>query len=43
MSRKLRRFLPVIALSLATMLGGCIIAPGPGYYHGPHWGWGWRR
>ncbi len=42
MSRKLRRFTPIVALGLATILGGCVIAPGHGYY-GPHWGWGWRR
>jgi hypothetical protein len=43
MSRTLRRFMPIAALCLATLLGGCVVVPEhPGYW-GPHWGWGWRR
>jgi hypothetical protein len=43
MSLLLRRILPVAALGLATLLGGCIIDPGyggGGYRHG--W-WGHER
>jgi hypothetical protein len=51
MIRKLRRAVPIVALCLATLLGGCIVAPGyggGGYRHG-WWGGGhgdrdgWRR
>jgi hypothetical protein len=45
MSRGIRRLLPVAALCLATLLGGCVIFP-EHYGHGHHWGeggWGWRR
>jgi hypothetical protein len=42
MSRTLRRLMPVAALCLATLLGGCVVVPEhPGYW-GPHW-WGWHR
>jgi hypothetical protein len=35
--------MPIVALCLATLLGGCVVVPAyPGYW-GPHWGWGWRR
>jgi hypothetical protein len=45
MSRKIRRSLPILALCLATLLGGCVVVPGPPGYYGPHWGWGhgWHR
>ncbi len=47
MACTLRRILPVAALCLATLLGGCVYAPewgGGGYHHG-WWGhgWGWHR
>jgi hypothetical protein len=43
MSRTFRRIMPVVALSLATLLGGCVIEPGHGgHFWGGH-GWGWRR
>lgn len=41
--------LPILALGLATMLGGCVLYPGGygygherGYYYGGGWGWGQR-
>jgi|tagenome__1003787_1003787.scaffolds.fasta_scaffold17432548_2 hypothetical protein len=55
MSRLLRRALPIAALCVSTLLGGCIVDPGyGGYRHGWYghdrggWGgWGhrgdWRR
>lgn len=51
MSRTLRRFMPIAALCLATLLGGCVVVPWGGGYgrggwgHGGHEGWheGWRR
>jgi hypothetical protein len=46
MSRTIRHFMPIAALCLATLLGGCVIFPERGYDGGhPHWGggWGWRR
>ena len=50
MSRTLRRFMPIAALCLATLVGGCVVVPeGPGYYghgygHGYYGhGWGWHR
>ena len=45
MFHKLRRILPLTALCLAALLGGCVVAPGYGGYghgwygHGHH-GWG---
>jgi hypothetical protein len=36
--------LPLVALALATMLGGCVVEPaGYGYYHehGRYYGGGW--
>jgi hypothetical protein len=41
MSRMLRRLMPVAALCLATLLGGCVVVPyGHGWYgHGWHDGW----
>jgi hypothetical protein len=41
MSRKFGRFIPIAALCLATLLGGCVVVPAHPYYGGP--GWGWRR
>ena len=35
MSHLLRRALPIAALCLATLLGGCVVEPG--------WGWGGYR
>ena len=44
MSRNVRRLIPVAALALATLLGGCVVVPGHGYYGHPYWGgWGWHR
>jgi len=55
MSRFFSRGLPVVALGLATLLGGCVVVPGRPYYGygGPVvvapapvvavGGWGWRR
>ena len=45
---RLRSLLPVAALLLAGMLGGCIIYPDHGYHHhgyyyGGGYGGGWRR
>jgi hypothetical protein len=45
MSRGIRRFMPILALCLATLLGGCIIVPERHGYYAPgpvFWG-GWRR
>ena len=53
MSRFLRRCMPVVALGVAALLGGCIVAPPwygyyghgyerGGYERGGHWG-GWHR
>jgi hypothetical protein len=41
----LRRFIPIAALCLATLLGGCVVVPEGGYRHGWHGGWhdGWHR
>lgn len=41
MSRFLRRVLPVIALCMATLLGGCIVVPEHHHWYGG--GYGWRR
>ena len=42
MSQGFRRFVPVIALCLTTLLGGCVIVPEHhAYWGGP--GWGYRR
>ena len=54
MSRTLRRFMPIAALCLATLLGGCVVVPEGGYrngWYGRDWheggreGWrgGWHR
>jgi hypothetical protein len=47
MSRTFHRFIPVAALCLATLLGGCVIVPERHAYHAPGpvvWGgWGWHR
>ena len=46
MSHVLRRALPVFALCLATLLGGCVIEPWGGYRHGwygPGWHGGWHE
>jgi hypothetical protein len=40
MSRKLRRFMPIAALCLATLVGGCVVVP---EHHGYWPGWGWHR
>jgi len=42
MLRILRRFMPVAALFLATLIGGCVVVP---EHHGWHEGrgWGWHR
>lgn len=45
MSHTLRRILPIAALCVATLLGGCVVYPAPGYYghayhdHGYRGGW----
>jgi hypothetical protein len=41
MSRALRRFAPIVAVCLATLLGGCVVVPAHSHYWGP--GWGWHR
>ncbi len=46
MHRAIRRILPVVALGLATLLGGCIIAPERGGWGHGWWGHdrgGWHR
>jgi len=46
MSRTLRRFMPVAALCLATLLGGCVVVPERHAYYAPGpvvVGWGWHR
>src|ERR1700677_4282731 len=48
MSRGIRRFMPIAALCLATLLGGCVIVPERHAYYAPGpvvWGggWGWHR
>ena len=41
MRRTIHRLGPVVAIGLATLLGGCVVYPDGGYYrHG--WGWGWH-
>jgi hypothetical protein len=35
MSRTLRRFMPVAALCLATLLGGCVVVPERHAYYAP--------
>ena len=38
-SKKSRIAAVVAALALAGVLSGCVIAPAPGYYYGPHYGY----
>jgi hypothetical protein len=40
MSRKFCRFMPIAALCLATLVGGCVVVP---EHHGYWPGWGWHR
>ena len=36
-----RALRPLLALTLAALLGGCVVYPGyPGYYGGPYYGGG---
>ncbi len=47
MSNTFRRLIPVLALCLATVLGGCVIVPERHAYYVPGpvvvGGWGWHR
>jgi len=40
MSRTLRRLMPIVALCLATLVGGCVVVP---EHHGWYAPWGWHR
>jgi hypothetical protein len=53
MFRSIQRLVPIAAIGLVMLLGGCVFYPEGGYRHGgygPGWGWhgggwheGWRR
>jgi len=48
MSRAYRHFMPIAALCLVTLLGGCVVVPDGGYRHGWYgyghgWHEGWHR
>jgi hypothetical protein len=39
MSQVFRRVVPVIAICMATLLGGCVVVPENRCCWGPGWGW----